>query len=400
LQSNAQAHDNSAFGAEALLDNTSAVDDTAAGAGALRANTTGSDNTATGTFALLHNTTGDTNTAVGSSALRANTVGGHNTAVGYDALLANTSGEENTALGQSALGENTTGAQNSATGFIALAGNTTGNHNTADGEQALQSNTDGNDNTAVGATALFSNSSGHDNTAVGDNALGFTQTGSNNIGIGSGAGSALGAADHDDIMIGHPGVAGDSGVIAIGKSSNQSKIYVAGIRGVTTDDNNAVGVVVASNNQLGTISSSRRFKEDVDDMGAATDKLYQLRPVTFRYKKYVKEALEQGENPEDLPLDYGLIAEEVAKVYPDLVVFDKEGRPETIKYRYLAPMLLNELQKEHRRAEAERAQIEALQRELRTQDQRLSLLERGRSLAGALRERGDASPPKACRATK
>ena len=101
-----------------------------------------------------------------------------------------------------------------------------------------------------------------------------------------------------------------------------------------------VEVYIDSNGQLGTVTSSRRFKKDIHDMGSVTDRLMQLRPVTFRYK----EAAENGAHP----VQYGLIAEEVAKVYPELVQYDKAGKPFTIYYHLLTPMLLNELQKAHR----------------------------------------------------
>ncbi|HKI85402.1 MAG TPA: tail fiber domain-containing protein [Thermoanaerobaculia bacterium] len=318
LQNNKFGHDNSAFGAEALLNNDYGIRNTGIGAAALRANSEGEDNTAVGAYALIDND-GGANTAVGTYALQRNSYASGNTAVGW----------------------------------AALRNNTVDNGGYVGGRYA------GDFNTALGSKALIQNGSGAYNTAVGRNALSNVTTGSNNIALGAFAGSALTGGDHDDIMIGHPGYAGDSGVIAIGKTGKQSKIYVAAIDGVTTDENNAVSVVVAGNNQLGTVSSSRRFKQDIESMGSATDKLYELRPVTFRYKKYVKQAIKDGKDPSKLPVEYGLIAEDVAKVYPGLVVYDKKGRPETIKYRFLAPMLLNEIQKEHREALRERSEVRA-----------------------------------------
>ena len=134
------------------------------------------------------------------------------------------------------------------------------------------------------------------------------------------------------------------------------RTFVAGIRGVTTDVADAIPVLVDSAGQLGTISSSRRYKKDIADMGDRTDRLLDLRPVLFRYKS--RTADENG------PLEYGLIAEEVADVFPDLVVYDEEGQPETVKYHLLSSMLLNELQKEHARNDAQDAEIASLREAL------------------------------------
>jgi len=231
---------------------------------------------------------------------------------------------------------NTTGENNTAIGESALYANIIGTNNTAAGAGALLSST-GSANTAVGFTALREHADGDANTAIGYAALWDHQSGAQNIALGSfaGAGNLTGAFN---ISIGSGGVDGENNTTRIG-TANQFRTFITGIQSVVTDVNDAVTVVIDSNGQLGTISSSRRYKEDIQDMGNSSDRLLQLRPVTFRYK----EAYEDGEKP----IDYGLIAEEVADVFPELVVFNKDQKPETVKYRLLSSLLLNELQKEH-----------------------------------------------------
>jgi hypothetical protein len=277
--------------------------------------------------------TGGSNTASGINALRFNTTGTFNTAIGAAALSANTSGKNNTANGQSALVNNTTGVFNTASGAFALVSNNADN-NTAIGEEALRNNTSGKNNTAIGVEALFNNMTGSDNIAVGP-ASGFNLTGGNNIDIGN------------------EGVAADSGIIRIGTSGFQTATFFAGIRGVTTGVTDAIPVLIDSKGQLGTISSSRRYKQDIKDMGATSSRLMALRPVTFRYLK----PYANGEKP----IQFGLIAEEVAETFPELVVRNQEGQPETVKYQDLTPLLLNELQKQVREVQKQAKTIAALQ---------------------------------------
>jgi hypothetical protein len=220
-------------------------------------------------------------------------------------------------------------------GFGALANFSYGDGNTALGHLAMGSITTGVYNTAVGAWTL-SATNGFYNTAVGFQALQFN-TGNNNIAIGYNAGYSVWGAYSDNITIGNAGGATDSGVIRIGTGGYQTTFFAAGVRGATTGLNNAVAVVIDSNGQLGTISSSRRYKEDIHDMGDASRGLMQLRPVIFRYTK----PFDDGSKP----IQYGLIAEEVAEVYPDLVVRAADGQIETVKYQVLDAMLLNELQR-------------------------------------------------------
>jgi trimeric autotransporter adhesin len=338
LSSNTSGGYNAAYGYEALVSNTTGGHNVGVGLQALALNTTGSYNTAGGYAALYSNTAASGNTATGYFALFYNTAAG-STATGYEALYANTTGAQNTAAGYQALYANTTGANGTATGYLALSSNTNGQYNTAYGSQALRDNT-GSDNTASGSESLLSNTSGEANTASGTFSLLYNTTGSGNIAVGYQAGLNI-ATTSNNIDIGSAGAAGDNGVIRIGAAGSQNSAYVAGIYGVTTGASNAVPVLIDSNGNLGTVSSSRRYKEDVQDMADASTGLMRLRPVTFRYK----QAYADGSKP----IQYGLIAEEVAEVYPDLVARSADGQIETVKYQVLDPMLLNELQKQNER---------------------------------------------------
>jgi len=325
-----------------------------------------------GTAPFIHNF-GVDNTFIGENAGNFTMTGGSNTASGAGALQSNTIGLRNTASGAGALGSNTTGHFNTASGTGALGSNTTGGRNTASGQSALGSNTTGGDNTASGAFALERNTTGDSNTASGQSALVSNTTGSNNIAIGYLAGISLSTTDNN-IDIGNEGVAGDANTIRIGTDLTQTATFIAGIRGVTTANANAVAVVVDSAGQLGTVSSSRRVKDNIADMGGASHALMKLRPVTFHYKR--------DTNPEGRTLQYGLVAEEVAKVAPGLVARSADGRIETVYYQFLAPMLLNEYQRQQRTIEAQAAhltkqtaRVAELERERRTQTARIEALE-------------------------
>lgn len=347
---------NTASGAFALFQNTTGANNTAIGFDALVNNTTGSENTASGVAAMRSSTGGSGNTATGYTALTTNTTGGANTATGAGALFDNTTGNNNTAGGAAALGDNTTGFSNTATGVNALRRNTTGFENAATGFQALFNNTTGSFNTASGKNVLFDNTTGSQNTAVGLQALFRNTAGNANIALGFEAGQNLGVGDNN-IYIGHDGVAVESNTIRLGAATH-ARAFIAGARDVTTGVADAVTVLIDSNGQLGTMSSSRRFKEDLRDMNEASSGLMRLRPVTFRYK----QAYTDGSKP----LQYGLIAEEVAAVYPDLVVDDEEGNTQTVQYHKVNLMLLNEVQKQHRKLEKHVEQIEALRGRLET----------------------------------
>ncbi len=224
--------------------------------------------------------------------------------------------------------------------------------NTALGVSAFASNTTGVGNTAIGVRALGNNTTGSNNTAIGVRALSNHTTGSANIAIGFNAGAAV-TTGFSNIHIGHPGNSGDSDVIRIGLGI-QKATFIAGIRSVTTGVNDALAVLIDSAGQLGTASSSRRVKTDIHDLGDQSRALHQLRPVSFRYRSH----------PPDGPLEYGLIAEEVAEIYPDLVVRDKGGQPSGVRYHVLPAMLLNEVQKQHAQLQEQTTRLDVQQREI------------------------------------
>jgi hypothetical protein len=383
-----KASSNTAVGAAALTENTTGTNNSAVGDDALRFNVDGRDNTALGTAALQSNTSGYQSSSVGSFALQHNTTGYNNSAFGYLALYANTTGFTNAALGNHALTSNTTGSGNTATGSGALYHNTQGASNTGFGQNALFTNAlgidnvaigsgalyntyghpatdgpegDGSYNTAVGHAALQFNTQGSHNVAVGFNSLSANTTGSNNIALGNAAGgkSVLGS---NSIYIGNEGASSDNKTIKIGTPGTQTSTFIAAIRGVTTLNNNAVAVMVDSAGQLGTVSSSRRYKYDIETMADASAMLTKLRPVTFRYK----QVQDKGAHP----LQYGLIAEEVADVFPDLVVL-KDGKPETVKYHLLPTFLLAGYQAQQKAIATQAQEIADLKQRLRAMEAQL-----------------------------
>ena len=286
------------------------------------------------------------NTAEGGpGALFSLTTGTDNTAVGSQALFGLTMGVQNTAVGAQALFNNTAN-RNTAEGYRALINNTTGNSNTANGVSALLRNVTGGFNTAIGVSALEDNN-GSVNTALGVNALQHA-TGDRNIALGVNAGLFL-TTGSDNIDIGNAGLAGESSTIRIGNSNidGQNRAFIVGIRGVTTGNADAVPVVIDSDGQLGTVSSSRRFKKEIKPMEQASEAILSLKPVTFHYKS------DKSGTPQ-----FGLIAEEVAEVSPDLVVRDKNGEIYTVRYDAVTAMLLNEFLKEHNRVGDQQSKIE------------------------------------------
>lgn len=305
--------------------------------------------------------TGNRNTALGEFALSSNTSGSDNTAVGSNACLANTTGNSNTGVGSFALTSNTTGQVNTAVGSGTLPANTSGNANSGFGVNALNSNTTGGSNTALGFQALFSNTSGNNNTAVGANALG-TSGGSGNIALGRLAGSNI-TSGSNNILIGNSAPGNESNTIRIGNT--QTATFLAGVNGATAAS--GVQVYVDAAGQLGTLTSSKRFKEDVRDMGEASDSLMRLRPVTFHYKA----AYDDGSR---LP-QYGLIAEEVAKVAPDLVQYDATGQPFTVRYHAINAMLLNEIQKQYLKLMEQADELARQKTQLEEQEARIRRLE-------------------------
>ena len=360
---------NTAEGTQALQSRTTGIQNTALGSQALYSNTTGNYNSAEGFHALFMNTNGDYNTATGVSALVTNANGILNTAIGFEALYRNdatrntatgaaalhnnTAGDENTANGISALYSNSAGGQNTANGAYALASNSGGDRNTAIGYQALQSNTSASNNSAVGYQALFHNNTGIHNTACGVNALSNNTTGGFNIALGDHAGANL-TIGSNNIEIGHPGFAGENGTIRIGNTA-QARTFIAGVYAVN-EGGPAVPVYVSSAGQFGTVASSERFKKDITTMEKASEVILSLRPVTFHYKT------DTTGTPQ-----FGLIAEEVEKVNPDLVTRDDQGKVYTVRYEAVNAMLLNEFLKAHRKMEAQQRQIDDLTARLEQQ---------------------------------
>jgi hypothetical protein len=334
LYGNTTGSDNTATGFNALFSNQTGSFNTATGLNALYKNT-GSNNTATGTGALESNTTGASNTATGVDALLSNTTGHNNTANGLNALFSNTIGTNNTANGLNALHNNKNGGNNTANGAGALFFTTSGIGNTASGFNALEKNTIGGGNTANGLQALQSNTTGNDNTANGLNALESNTIGSNNIALGVFAGDSL-TTGSNNIDIGNQGLAAEGNTIRIGTEGTQTNTFIAGISGVTVAG--GVGVIIDTNGHLGTVVSSERFKEAIKPMDKASEAILSLRPVTFRYKHEL--------DPNGIP-QFGLVAEQVEKVSPDLVARDEQGKVYTVRYEAVNAMLLNEFLKEH-----------------------------------------------------
>jgi len=330
LSSNTDGYDNTAIGAGAL-ESSNSSGNTAVGVGSMVVTTTGYDNTAIGAFTLWHNTTGFWNTAAGLNSLSFNTTGNDNTASGVNSMQLNLSGANNVATGFEALGSNTVGNNNTASGSASLFSNINGNSNTAAGLQSLYYNTAGSHNSGFGTQSLFSNTTGLSNVAAGYRALYSNQLGSSNIALGVQAGYLITGSNNVDIA--NQGAAGESGTIRIGTAATQTKVFISGI---ATSKVTGSAVYVTSSGQLGVLASSERYKTAIAPMGTATDRLRRLRPVSFHLKSDA-----QG------PVQYGLIAEEVNEVYPELVIRDDDGKIQGVRYDELAPMLLNEMQKQN-----------------------------------------------------
>jgi hypothetical protein len=367
LYSNTTGSYNIANGTYALFSNSIGNFNVANGTYALFANTTGNENTANGVNALRSNTVGSYNTATGTNALYGNTTGGFNTAIGYRALLGNSGGGKNTAIGSESLYTNTSGGRNVAIGSDSLYTNSAGNSNTAVGTYAMQYNATGTLNVGVGTYALRDNANGEQNTGIGVSALLNNVSGQRNVAIGIAAGVNVRGSDNIHIGGENLGLTSDEGVIRLGSPAFQHSAFVAGVRGVTTGQSNGVMVLIDSSGQLGTINSSRRFKEDIQPIGRVSEKLFGLRPVTFRYT----QPFDDGSKP----VQYGLIAEEVAEVMPELVVYGEDGKPETVSYHLLATLLLNEVQRDHRVMQAQADQLAELRRDNETQATRMAALE-------------------------
>jgi hypothetical protein len=331
------------------------------------------DNTFLGEDALNPNTTGQGNVAIGRTALFYNTAGHDNTATGAQALHYNMTGYYNTANGVQALYNNSTGSFNTATGVSALQSNHTGSYNTANGVTALFYNETGGSNTANGFQALYFNNTGNYNTAEGFRAL-LHNNGSNNIGLGSNAGSSLTTG---------------SGNVCIGQDvlGNAGENNTTRIRNVYSSVASARPVYVNSENKIGTLVSSRRFKNEIKAMDKASEAILALKPVTFRYKKEIEP---------NSAIMFGLIAEEVEKVAPDLVTRNDKGEVETVRYDAVNGMLLNEFLKEHSKNEKQEAAIAQLkhgfQSKLAQQQKQIEALTAGLQKVSAQLEASKPAP--------
>jgi len=353
---------NTGVGQIALKNNIVGSNNTAVGSSVMTLNTAGNRNTAVGRFAL-NAVNQDNNTAIGYKSLLVN-IASDNTAVGYNTLTGNTTGLRNSAFGTQCLESNVigidctavgyqalrlnTGSSNTAVGSSALVKNEGGTQNVAVGLNALGFNTSGIENVAVGSLSLSNNTTGDNNTALGSESLLSITTGANNIAIGMDAGSLLTASDSNNINIGSTGVSGDSGEIRIGSSGIHVKNFQAGIVGVTTDIADAIDVFIDSSGQLGTISSSARYKTNIHKINDQTlDKLLKLNSYGFEYKKHPGKQ------------EYGLIAEEVLDILPELVVF-RDDIPQTVQYHKLHAMLLGLIKRQHYRLEKLSTELDEL----------------------------------------
>lgn len=420
LQNNAGIY-NSAFGANALALNASGGSNAAFGYAALEQNTTGSGNVAVGPAAMEMNTTGAANTGVGGGALSLNTTGTFNTAVGSSALSQGRTSYGNTAVGAGAgqmshsdsynvavglfalqldsspdgsAGSNTAvgaaamrsiaGTQNTAVGANALGSGyvvptTHASFNTSVGANSMAANTTGTSNVALGTQALAGNTTASQNTGVGTQALAKNAAGTRNVALGYQAGYY--AQGSNNVFVSNVGTGSDNGTIRIGDPAVHTAAYLAGV--FKTNITGGANVVVSASGQLGVVSSSRRYKEAIEPMSEHGTEIYALRPVTFRYR--------QADDSGQTPVQYGLIAEEVADVFPELVVYNDAGEPETVRYQALTPILLNEVQKLHAQlaetsslksaVAAQQAQLAQMTRQLAdlaalNRELRLALIER------------------------
>jgi trimeric autotransporter adhesin len=389
---------NTAVGINALDSVTTGINNTALGTGALTADTGGDYNVAVGNGALQSNTTGFQNMAIGAEALADNIVGNFNMGIGFRALFMNT-GSRNSAVGAAALRNNTTASDNTAIGSTAMRENTTGETNTAIGSAALTLNTtsganvavgdaaltvyNGLDagidgfNTALGSIALTALTEGFQNTAVGRRALQAVTVGNNNVAVGWRTGNILTTGNGNTFLgtlagsLEGPNV---DNVICLGESGDtnggeqtSNRCYIGQIFGITTG-NVGSPVLIDFDGQLGTISSSRRFKKDIKPMDQASEAILALKPVTFHYKDR-----RDGKKAQETP-EFGLIAEDVAEVNPDLVVNDKNGEIYSVRYEVVNVMLLNEFLKEHKKVEEQQASIADLKSTVALQQKGMEVL--------------------------
>jgi trimeric autotransporter adhesin len=373
------ANSNTAFGSRALMSNTTGLYNVAVGSNALvKTAPVGSSfvqnangNTGVGAGALYGNTNGYYNTAVGAYALLHGTTGKQNTACGAYAMMS-ASGSYNTATGAYALhSPNTsiatnTGSNNTASGFKSMVLNTTGVNNTAFGSEALYDNATGGGNSAQGYEAMYSNTTGSRNTGIGNFALYNNGTGSYNTALGFNAGHAQ-TTGTDNIYVDNVGVAGESHVMRLGTEGSAgtegSGVVTAYIAGVATTKVTGSAVYITAGGQLGVLASSERYKTNIEPLGAASDRITQLRPVSFELR-----------NDPDGLTQYGLIAEEVAKIYPEIVIHGPDGRIEGVRYEELTPLLLNVVQRQETKLAADEQRLAEEQARNATQAQQVAAL--------------------------
>lgn len=388
---------NIAVGPYALYSDSTGIKNVAIGYSALSSNTSGSNNFAVGLNALTSNTTGSLQVAVGSAALAGNS-GADNTAIGFGAIGGIGNGTQNVGIGQSAMAKSTSSngavaigatalyactdgcsystaigfsalnasnaVRNVAIGAYALGSLTSGIDNVVVGTESALQLTGGIDNVVLGIGSLTNDLTGDYNVAIGDLVL-VSATGNDNTSVGHGSGVAITTGTNNtlfgfqagnnvttgsnNIEIGTAGTAADNNTIQIGVQGTQTQTTVAGIYGTIVTGS---AVYVTSTGQLGMLGSSERFKTDIAPMPALSAKLSQLRPVIFHYKTDPKRIQQ-----------YGLIAEEVDKVYPELVIRDDHGKIQGVRYEELAPMLLNEIQKQHQIIAAQATEIRDLKQQ-------------------------------------
>jgi Chaperone of endosialidase len=358
------------------------INNTAVGTNALTNDTTGQYNVAVGSGALANNTSGDFNMAIGAEALRDN-VANFNLAIGFRVLFQNTTGNHLTGVGAAAMRNNTSASDNTAIGADALRENTTTEFNLAVGDRALTAfnGTTAGDgaNTALGSIALVALTSGQENVAVGRRALQTITDGDNNVGVGwrTGDGVATGsfltflgsqAGNTEGPNVSDVVCIQESGDTNGGEQTN-NRTYIGNIRGVVVGDGNGIPVIIDGDGQLGTSNvSSRRFKKDIKPMDHKTSEaVLALKPVTFQYKKLDSKKAEQ--TPQ-----FGLIAEDVAEVNPDLVLRDDKGEVSYVRYDAVNILLLNEFLKEHKKVEEQQASIADLKSTVALQQKEMQVL--------------------------
>ncbi len=300
--------------------------------------------------------------AIGYVALNNNTTGSDNVAIGSAALANNTTGSFNIAIGSNVFSNNIAGSFNIALGTNVMNDHNNGNENVVVGHFAMYNDEGSQQNVALGNSALHGNFTGINNTALGYSALYGVTTGDNNIGIGIMAGNNL-TTGSNNIDIANLGVAGESKTIRIGTKATHRATYIAGISGATVAG--GVGVVIDQSGHLGTVTSSAHYKKGIKPMANASEAILSLQPVTFHYKHDL--------DPQGIP-QFGLVAEQVEKVNPDLVARDEQGKPYTVRYEAVNAMLLNEFIKEHRNVQElkttvaeQQSQIHALTEALKAQ---------------------------------